>query len=75
MRSWRDREELVAARGAEYKAGAMSEEQFRAYLFGMRYRGEDVRHELRMHAPPAPRKSFEERRLELSHEWLRSRRK
>lgn len=74
MRNWRDREDLVKARGAEYRAGTMSEEQFRAYLFAMRYRGEDIRHRM-LDFTPAPRpKTFEERRLELSHQWIRSRR-
>lgn len=71
MKTWQEREELVEARGAEYKAGQMTEPQFRAYLFGMRYRGEDIRHRMLDFTPtPAP-KTFEEHRLELSHDWLR----
>lgn len=73
-RNWRDREELVEARGAEYKAGQMTEAQFRAYLFGMRLRGEDIRHKLHELAPPAPPKTFEEHRLDASREWIRRRR-
>lgn len=72
-RNWRDREELVEARGAEYKAGTMSEEQFRAYLFSMRYRGEDIRHRMLDFAPAPLPKTFEEHRLEASREWLRRR--
>jgi hypothetical protein len=72
MLTWKERQERVEARGAEYRAGAMSEDQFSAYLFSMRYRGEDIRHKLNEHAPPAPAPTFEERRLEVSREWIRS---
>lgn len=72
MIGWKERQERVEARGAEYRAGAMTEDQFRAYLFGMRYRGDDITHELGNYAPPAPPLSFEERRLEASHKWIRS---
>lgn len=70
MRTWSEREELVEARGAEYRAGEMTEDQFRAYLFCMRYRGEDLR--LRMLDFPRPPAvpDFEERRLEASRRWL-----
>lgn len=71
MLSWKDRQERIAARGAEYRAGAMTEDQFRAYLFSMRLRGEDIRHELWTYAPPTPPQTFEERRLEVSHQWLK----
>jgi len=37
----------------------------------MRYRGEDIRHELGAYAPPAPGQTFEERRLEAIHQWIR----
>jgi hypothetical protein len=72
MRTWKDLEELVEARGAEYRAGDMTEDQFRAYLFGMRYRGEDLR--LRMldfPRPPAP-PTFEDLREKASRRWLES---
>lgn len=68
MIGWKERQERVEARGAEYRAGAMTEAQFSAYLFAMRYRGEDIRHELGNYAPPAPGQTFEERRLEASHQ-------
>lgn len=71
MIGWKERQERIEARGAEYRAGAMSEEQFRAYLFSMRYRGEDIRHKLNEFAPPAPSPTFEEHRLNLSHQWLK----
>jgi hypothetical protein len=71
MTDWKERQERVAARGAEYRAGAMTEAQFRAYLFSMRYRGEDLRLELGAWAPPAPAQTFEERRLEVSRQWLK----
>lgn len=70
MRSWRDREDLVEARGAEYRAGQMTEAQFRAYLFSMRYRGEDLRHRMNDFTPPEPPASFEEHRMEASRRWL-----
>lgn len=70
MRTWQDREELVEARGAEYRAGAMTEDQFRAYLFAMRYRGEDIRHRMNDFTPPPPAPDFEERRREASRLWL-----
>jgi hypothetical protein len=71
MISWKERQERVEARGAEYRAGLMTEAQFSAYLFGMRYRGHDIRHELHNYAPPAPAQTFEERRLETSRIWMR----
>ena len=71
MISWKERQERVEARGAEYRAGFMTADQFRAYLFGARYRGHDITHELGNYAPPAPEQTFEERRLEASHVWLR----
>jgi hypothetical protein len=69
--SYHERQERIAARGAEYRAGLMTEDQFRAYLFSMRLRGEDIRYELGAYAPPPRAQTFEERRLEVSHNWLR----
>jgi hypothetical protein len=66
-----ERQERIQARGGEYRAGLMSEELFRAYLFSMRVRGEDIEHELGAYAPPQRAQSFEERRLEASHQWLK----
>lgn len=71
MIGWKERQERVEARGAEYRAGAMTEAQFSAYLFSMRYRGHDITHELGNYAPPAPGQTFDERRLEASHQWIR----
>lgn len=71
MLNWKDRQERVEARGVEYRAGLMTEIQFRGYLFAMRYRGEDIRLELGAYAPPPRAQTFEERRLEVSHNWLR----
>lgn len=70
MRSWREREDLIEARGAEYRAGLMTDIQFRAYLFGMKLRGEDIRHRLADFAPPAPAPSYEEQRMEASRQWM-----
>jgi hypothetical protein len=72
MLSWKERQERIEARGAEYRAGAMTEDQFRAYLFGMRLRGQDITHELGNYFPPAPAQTFEERRMEASRLWIRS---
>ena len=69
--TYRERKERVETRGAEYRAGTMTEAQFRAYLFGMKFRGEDIRIEMGAWAPPAPAQTFEERRLEASRQWLR----
>lgn len=71
MIGWKERQERIEARGAEYRAGAMTEEQFRAYLFGMNQRGEDIRHTMNEYAPPARGPTFEDRRLEASHKWLK----
>lgn len=71
MISWKERQERVEARGTEYRAGLITEAHFSAYLFSMRYRGQDIRHELGNYAPPARAQTFEERRLEASHMWLR----
>lgn len=69
--SWRKREDRIAARGAEYRAGHITEAQFRAYLFGMNVRGEDIRLTMGAWAPPPPRQSFEDRRMDVSRSWLR----
>lgn len=71
MIGWRERQERIAARGAEYRAGSMTEDQFRAYLFSMRMRREDIRLEMGAWAPPAPKQTFEECRLEASRLWLK----
>ena len=68
--SYSERQELIAARGAEYRAGSMTEAQFAAYLFGMALRGEDIRLTMGAYAPPAPKQTFEERRMEVSRHWL-----
>lgn len=73
MLDWKDRQERIEARGAEYRAGAMTEDQFRGYLFAMRLRGEDLQHQLRHHAPAPPAKTFEEHRLDVSRQWLKGR--
>ena len=72
MRTWSEREELVEARGAEYRAGEMTEDQFRAYLFAMRYRGEDIRLRMNDFTPPPRAPDFEERRQEASRIWLQA---
>lgn len=71
MLSREERQKRVEARGAEYRAGVMSEEQFRAYLFSMNRRGEDIRHTMNEFAPPRPPQTFEERRMEISRQWIK----
>lgn len=70
--TWQERQDRIEARGAEYRAGMMTEEQFRAYLFGARQRGEDIRHTMNEFAPPPPPQTFEEHRLEASRAWIRN---
>lgn len=69
--TWRDKESRIRARGAEYRAGAMSEEQFAAYLFSMGERGEDIRTRLNDYAPAPPGLTHEDARLEASRQWLK----
>ena len=71
MLTWQERQERIDARGAEYRAGCMSEEQFRAYLFSMNQRGEDIRHTMNEFAPPTPGPTFEDNRLDASRQWLK----
>lgn len=66
------REQLIEARGAEYRAGFMTEAQFRAYLFSMGLRGEDISHKMREYAP-APTRSWEDARMDESRKWLKER--
>lgn len=40
--SWREREERANARAAEFKAREISEPVFRASLFALRFRGDDI---------------------------------
>lgn len=71
MLNWKDRQERTELRGAEYRAGAMTDDQFRAYLFGMNLRGEDIRMTMAEYWPPAPGPTFEDKRLDLSRQWLK----
>lgn len=72
MISAKERALRISANGEAYRAGAMTDDQFRAYLFAMRYRGEDIRHTMLEYAPPAPAQTFEEYRLKVSRIWLDS---
>lgn len=40
--SWREREERKQARADEFRAGEISEQVFRASLFALRYRGDEI---------------------------------
>lgn len=70
MISWKERQDRIEARGAEHRAGELSEAMFAAYLFSMRERGEDLRNKLRDYAPAAPGLTYEDARLEESRRWL-----
>jgi hypothetical protein len=72
MISAKEREIRIAANGESYRAGALTEDQFRAYLFAMRYRGEDIRHTMIEYAPAPRSPIFEECRLEISRAWMLS---
>lgn len=49
--SAREREERAEARAAEYRAGEISEHVFRACLFALRYRGDDIEFAVRENRP------------------------
>lgn len=42
MLDWREREERLEARAAEFRAREISEPVFRAALFALRYRGDEI---------------------------------
>lgn len=46
-----ERDELWRARTDEFKAGVISEEVYRASLFALMYRGENIDAEVRRHQP------------------------
>lgn len=71
MIGWKERQDRIELRGAEYRAGMMTEPQFAAYLFGMRERGQDIRHKLNEYAPGKAVPTFEDNRLEASRQWLK----
>lgn len=52
--SWHEREERRAARTDEFKQGVISEEVYRASLFALGYRGDDISMEVRLHASMLP---------------------
>lgn len=72
MIDWREQLERIDARGAEYRAGLISESVFAAALHAMRLRGDDVRHKMAEFAPPAPTgPTFQQARIEASRQWLK----
>lgn len=52
--SHRERDERAAARTDEFKSGEITEVVYRASLFALGYRGEDINTEVRLNQPPAP---------------------
>lgn len=67
--SFRERQERIAARAAEHKAGELTEPAFRASLFALGLRNDDISHEVRSSAP-APRYDHEEARYDESLAWM-----
>lgn len=53
--SQRERDERIDARAAEFKAGEMTEAVFRACLFALRMRGEDINMTVRANWPESKR--------------------
>lgn len=51
--SWQEREERKQARADEFKAGEISEDVFRACLFALLYRGDDIEFAVRENRPCA----------------------
>ena len=53
--SFRERQERIDARAAEFRAGEMSEEVYRACLFALGMRGRDIDTEVRLNWPEKKR--------------------
>mgnify|MGYP001606221063 CR=1 FL=1 len=67
-----ERSERVEALKTRYLRNEISEAVFRASLHGVGgMTAEDIRHKLNEFAPPPREQTFEERRLEVSHKWLK----
>lgn len=49
--SWKEREERKQARADEFRAGQISEDTFRACLFALGYRGDDIGFAVRENRP------------------------
>lgn len=67
--SFRSKQERIEARGAEYKAGEISEAVFRASLYALGLRLDDLDHEVRFYAPIS-RYDHEEARYQASLDWM-----
>lgn len=67
-----EREERRQARIEQFKIGELTEPVFRASMFALGIRMDEVDFLANMHRPPAP-ENYEERRMEASREWLRNR--
>ena len=72
IRHYAERIDRVEALRIRYLRNEITEAVYRASLHGVGgMSGEDIRHELGAYAPPPRAQTFEERRLEVSHNWLR----
>ncbi len=67
--SFKERQERIAARAAEHKSGELTEAAFRASLYAMGLRNDDIGHEVRS-SSPAPRYDHEEARYDASLAWM-----
>lgn len=68
--SFRERAERIKAREDELRAREMTEDVFRASMFALGLRKDDIIHRLNA-CRPAPLRDAEEARYERSIEWLR----
>lgn len=67
-----ERDERRAARIHQFSIGELTEPVFRASMFALGVRMDEIDFLVRMHRPPHT-ESYEERRLRASREWLHSR--
>jgi molecular chaperone DnaK (HSP70) len=67
--SFKERQERIVARAAERQAGELTDATFRASLFALGMRGDDIAMEAR-HCAPAPPYDHEEARYDASLAWM-----
>ena len=67
--SFRSRQERIEARSAEFKAGEMTEAVYRASLYALGLRLDDIDHQVRFNAPIS-RYDHEEARYDASLKWM-----
>lgn len=67
-----EREERKLARIDQFKSGDLTEAVFRASMFALGQRMDEIDFLVHLHQPPKP-EHYEVRRMEASREWLRQR--